>query len=103
MPPRFILYITLLLALATHLFAVSAFYKSSSWSSSSSLRNNNPAKKKTPNMILPDTPPHLDGNKVNAAPRDYSHLLIDGWFHERNDELWPGQALSLEVKRVLYH
>jgi spermidine synthase len=54
-------------------------------------------------MILPDTPPHLDGNEVNAAPRDYSHLLIDGWFHERNDELWPGQALSLEVKRVLYH
>ena len=29
-------------------------------------------------------------------------LIIDGWFHERG-ELWPGQAMSLEVKKVLYH
>lgn len=29
-------------------------------------------------------------------------LIIDGWFHERG-ELWPGQAMSIKVKEVLYH
>lgn len=29
-------------------------------------------------------------------------LIVDGWFHERG-ELWPGQAMSLEVKKVLDH
>jgi len=29
-------------------------------------------------------------------------LIIDGWFHERG-ELWPGQAMSLQVKKVLDH
>lgn len=29
-------------------------------------------------------------------------MIKDGWFHERG-ELWPGQAMSLEVKNVLYH
>lgn len=29
-------------------------------------------------------------------------LIIDGWFHERG-ELWPGQAMSLKVKKVLEH
>lgn len=29
-------------------------------------------------------------------------LIIDGWFHERG-ELWPGQAMSLKVNKVLYH
>ena len=29
-------------------------------------------------------------------------LVIDGWFHERG-ELWPGQAMSLQVKKVLDH
>lgn len=29
-------------------------------------------------------------------------LIVDGWFHERG-ELWPGQAMSLQVKEVLYH
>jgi spermidine synthase len=29
-------------------------------------------------------------------------LIIDGWFHERG-ELWPGQAMSLKVKKVLTH
>lgn len=29
-------------------------------------------------------------------------LVIDGWFHERG-VLWPGQAMSLEVKEVLDH
>jgi len=27
-------------------------------------------------------------------------LIIDGWFHERG-ELWPGQAMSLKVKKIL--
>ena len=36
-------------------------------------------------------------------PRDHSsHLLIGGWFHERNP-LWPGQAFALKVNEVLYH
>ncbi len=29
-------------------------------------------------------------------------MIIDGWFHERG-ELWPGQAMSLKVKKVLDH
>lgn len=29
-------------------------------------------------------------------------LIIDGWFHERG-ELWKGQAMSLQVKKVLDH
>merc|ERR1740124_1641157 len=29
-------------------------------------------------------------------------LIIDGWFHERG-ELWKGQAMSLEVKKVIHH
>lgn len=29
-------------------------------------------------------------------------LIVDGWFHERG-KLWPGMAMSLEVKEVLYH
>mmetsp|Transcript_38018 Transcript_38018/g.92517 ORF Transcript_38018/g.92517 Transcript_38018/m.92517 type:complete len:310 (+) Transcript_38018:143-1072(+) len=29
-------------------------------------------------------------------------LIIDGWFHERG-ELWPGQAMSLKVNKILEH
>eukprot|EP00547_Thalassionema_nitzschioides_P006403 CAMPEP_0194201900 /NCGR_PEP_ID=MMETSP0156-20130528/2051_1 /TAXON_ID=33649 /ORGANISM="Thalassionema nitzschioides, Strain L26-B" /LENGTH=305 /DNA_ID=CAMNT_0038927215 /DNA_START=65 /DNA_END=982 /DNA_ORIENTATION=- len=29
-------------------------------------------------------------------------LVIDGWFHERG-QLWPGQAMSLKVNKVLTH
>jgi len=29
-------------------------------------------------------------------------LIIDGWFHERG-ELWKGQAMSLQVKNIIYH
>lgn len=29
-------------------------------------------------------------------------LIIDGWFHERG-ELWKGQAMSLQVKKVIEH
>ena len=35
-------------------------------------------------------------------PEDYSHLIIDGWFHERGP-LWPGQAFTLKIKEVLHH
>lgn len=35
-------------------------------------------------------------------PKDYSHLIVDGWFHERGP-LWPGQAFTLDIKEVLYH
>lgn len=35
-------------------------------------------------------------------PKDYSHLIMDGWFHERGS-LWPGQAFTLKIKEVLYH
>lgn len=35
-------------------------------------------------------------------PKDYSHLIVDGWFHERGT-LWPGQAFTLQIKEVLYH
>lgn len=29
-------------------------------------------------------------------------MIVDGWFHERG-VLWPGQAMSLQVKKVLDH
>ena len=29
-------------------------------------------------------------------------LIKDGWFYERGS-LWSGQAMSLEVEKVLYH
>jgi spermidine synthase len=29
-------------------------------------------------------------------------MFQDGWFHEKSP-MWPGQALSLKVKQVLYH
>jgi len=35
-------------------------------------------------------------------PKDFSHLIVDGWFHERGP-LWPGQAFTLQIKEVLYH
>jgi len=42
---------------------------------------------------------------VNHATVDAlsgTDLIIDGWFHERG-ELWPGQAMSLKVKKVIDH
>eukprot|EP00545_Synedropsis_sp_CCMP1620_P001525 CAMPEP_0119008010 /NCGR_PEP_ID=MMETSP1176-20130426/3401_1 /TAXON_ID=265551 /ORGANISM="Synedropsis recta cf, Strain CCMP1620" /LENGTH=302 /DNA_ID=CAMNT_0006960261 /DNA_START=153 /DNA_END=1061 /DNA_ORIENTATION=- len=41
-----------------------------------------------------EQPPHQGLNGMD--------LIIDGWFHERG-ELWPGQAMSLKVKKVLDH
>jgi spermidine synthase len=35
-------------------------------------------------------------------PQDYSHLIIDNWFHERGP-LWPGQSFSLQIEKILYH
>jgi len=32
-----------------------------------------------------------------------SNLSSDGWYHEKNSEFWPGQAMSLKVDKVLYH
>lgn len=29
--------------------------------------------------------------------------IKDGWFHEISKEMWPGQAMSLEVEEVLYN
>ena len=44
------------------------------------------------------------GGSEFPPPRDHaSHLLIDGWFHERNNPLWPGQAFALRVREILYH
>ena len=28
--------------------------------------------------------------------------IDNGWFHERNPNLWPGQAMSLEVERIIF-
>lgn len=33
---------------------------------------------------------------------DGSSLITDGWFMEKND-MWPGQAMSLQVNKVLHH
>jgi len=56
--------------------------------------------------------PQVNNNKDNRAttmsadeqPQGLNgmDLIIDGWFHERG-ELWPGQAMSLEVDEVLDH
>lgn len=43
-----------------------------------------------------------DADTGFPPPKDYSHLIIDGWFHERGP-LWPGQAFTLKIKEVLYH
>ena len=29
--------------------------------------------------------------------------LREGWFSEIQQEMWPGQALSLQVEEVLFH
>ncbi len=38
------------------------------------------------------------------SPSSYSgmDLISDGWFRERG-ALWPGQAMTLQVEKVLYH
>ncbi|EEC43311.1 spermine/spermidine synthase [Phaeodactylum tricornutum CCAP 1055/1] len=38
----------------------------------------------------------------SETPINGQDLIVDGWFHERG-VLWPGQAMSLQVKKVLYH
>lgn len=27
----------------------------------------------------------------------------DGWFREFSHEMWPGQAMSLEIEEILFH
>ena len=41
---------------------------------------------------------------VSSSFNNYSgmDLISDGWFRERG-ALWPGQAMSLQVEKVLYH
>ncbi|KAL8776226.1 MAG: hypothetical protein Q9213_008346 [Squamulea squamosa] len=35
---------------------------------------------------------------------EITHPTIeDGWFHERSNKLWPGQAMTLKVNQVLHH
>lgn len=29
--------------------------------------------------------------------------IVDGWFREISDTMWPGQAMTLKVKKVLHH
>ena len=57
-------------------------------------------------LLLPATGSELQSNSHRMVefppPKDFSHLLVDGWFHERGP-LWPGQAFTLQVKEVLYH
>ena len=31
------------------------------------------------------------------------NALRDGWFSEIQEEMWPGQAMSLQVEEVLFH
>lgn len=105
--PRSLLLLLSILALVIQLLAVSAFYKStSSTIIPSSLRIPPPesasATTKAPALKQMTTDTATTLPLEYPPPKDYSHLLIDGWFHERN-ELWPGQAFSLQVTKVLYH
>mmetsp|Transcript_25706 Transcript_25706/g.38442 ORF Transcript_25706/g.38442 Transcript_25706/m.38442 type:complete len:301 (-) Transcript_25706:80-982(-) len=45
----------------------------------------------------------MTSNQPGYAPGlNGADLVIDGWFHERG-VLWPGQAMSLKVKKVHHH
>lgn len=46
---------------------------------------------------MSETTPEAVPQRINGVD-----LIIDGWFHERG-EMWPGQAMSLKVKKVIYH
>jgi len=56
--------------------------------------------------ILADSPGSCAIDKMSSEKEQQGlngmDLIIDGWFHERG-ALWPGQAMSLQVKEVLYH
>jgi len=47
---------------------------------------------------------NMSSDQATSPPQGLNgmDLIIDGWFHERG-ELWPGQAMSLKVKKVLDH
>jgi len=38
----------------------------------------------------------------DQQPLNGMDLIVNGWFHERGS-LWPGQAMSIQVKEILYH
>ena len=82
------------LLILTHLISISA--SSTSTPSTSTIAttptNTNTNTNNNNNIMTSEFPP----------PKDYSHLIIDGWFHERGP-LWPGQAFTLQIKEVLYH
>ncbi|KAL3758663.1 hypothetical protein ACHAWU_005249 [Discostella pseudostelligera] len=60
----------------------------------------------TTTIITPSSSLKMSTDNNNTSdfppPADYSHLIIDGWFHERGT-LWPGQSFALQIKEVLYH
>ena len=29
--------------------------------------------------------------------------IVDGWFREISDTMWPGEAMTLKVDKVLHH
>lgn len=45
---------------------------------------------------------YSSSDKPSSSSTSGTDLIIDGWFHERG-VLWPGQAMSLQVEKVLYH
>ena len=39
-----------------------------------------------------------------AEKQEITHpTIVDGWFREISDTMWPGQAMTLKVKKVLHH
>lgn len=51
---------------------------------------------------MPLRPEQESNGAVDAKmSKEADDLIKDGWFSERND-LWPGQAMSLEVKSVVH-
>ena len=54
---------------------------------------------------------HLRVLSLHAGFKIFAHFFVacmehssikDGWFREGNQELWPGQAMSLEVEEILF-
>jgi len=54
--------------------------------------------------MAPETKPAAANGAGEAedGPLDCASLIENGWFMEKNEQ-WPGQANSLEVKKVLLH
>ena len=41
--------------------------------------------------------------KIRKSPSTIMDRIQNGWFSEISQEMWPGQAMSLEVEEVLFH